>query len=98
MEPHSFYNQLNVLTSIIQHNSSSDHFKLLDVYSSKLCKFKIKYFDNMAKMYRSSRLKEDKQQHKRYVKLGIVSTQKQLHYLNHENLFKIFTSKTQILS
>ena len=44
------------------------------VTTPKLYRFKIRYFDNMPKLYRASGLVHDKQQLKNNVEMGIVST------------------------
>ena len=67
LQLHSFYNQLNVLESIIQHNSFSDNLKLLGEYLSKSCYIKMKSFDHMEKLYRAYGLAHDKQQYKHIV-------------------------------
>ena len=73
MKPHSFGDQFNVLKSIIQDNSLSEHFKFIGKYKPKLCKLKIKYFDNTEKLYRAAGLVHNKKI-KRNVEMGMFST------------------------
>ena len=50
LEPHSFEDQWNVLKSIMQHISLYEHFEFLGDSTPKLCRFNIRYLNNMAKL------------------------------------------------
>ena len=63
-----------MLEYIIQHISSSGHFKFIGASSPKLCKFKINYFDKIEELYKSSGLVHGEQEFKCNVQMGIVST------------------------
>ena len=73
-KPIEFIVKLVRLQNIMDHNSLSQHFKLLGEFSSKMCKFKMKSLDSMNNLYRSTILVHDQQQFKRYFELVIFST------------------------
>ena len=91
MEQHPFEDQCNVLKSIIKHISLYEHFEFLGDSTPKLCKFKIRYFENMAKRYRSSRFVHDGQQFKRNTEMSIMSTPNTTIYLDSTGFIKQFT-------
>ena len=52
----------------------SEHFKFLGKSSSKLCNFKINYYNKISKVYISDGLVHGQEKFKPHVGLGIIST------------------------
>ena len=94
MEPHLFFDQINVLKFIMKHNCLSGHLKFIGESSLKLCYFKIKSLDNTVKSYRSAGLVNDQRQYKCHVELDIFQHQTQPHILNQHNLLINFNERS----
>ena len=73
-KPHSSYDKLNVLKSIIQQTCLSNHLKFIGFYLLKPYNFIMNYFDYMEKLYGEYELAYYQQQYKYVVYLGTVST------------------------